>query len=118
MANLITADIHQLNNLRVLQALKEQFSASPDQVQAWITRWITDGFTAIEHMIADYGGFFVVGDRPSLADCVLAPQVYSAERFGVDLEPFSNVRRVTAAARALSPVAAAHPSNQPDADSP
>ena len=118
MANLIAADIHPLNNLRVLQMLREQFSASPDQVQAWITRWITDGFTALDRMIASHGGVFAFGDRPSLADCALVPQAYSADRFGVDLEPFIHIRRVAAAALALAPVAAAHPSQQPDADAP
>lgn len=118
MAGLIAADIHPLNNLRVLQALREQFSASPDQVQAWITRWITDGFAALERMIGSYGGAFAFGEQPSMADCALVPQIYSAERFGVDLEPFPHIRRAAAAALALRPVAAAHPSAQPDADAP
>ena len=118
MAGLIAADIHPLNNLRVLQALREQFSASPDQVQAWITRWITDGFAALERMLERYGGAFAFGDHPTLADCALVPQVYSAESFGIDLEPFPNIRRAASAALALDAVAAAHPSAQPDADAP
>jgi maleylpyruvate isomerase len=116
MANLVAADIHPLNNLRVLKALREQFSATPDQVHVWISRWITEGFTALETLIGAHGGTFAFGDRPSLADCVLAPHVFSAERFDVDLTPFVHLRRVTAAALALGPVAAAHPSQQPDAD--
>ena len=118
MTGLIAADIHPLNNLRVLQALREQFSATPDQVQAWIARWITDGFTALEHMISVYGGVFAFGDQPTLADCTLVPQVYSAEHFKVDLGPFIHLRRVARAALAVGPVWAAHPSAQPDADAP
>jgi len=118
MAGLIAADIHPLNNLRVLKVLREAFSASEDQVQNWIARWITDGFTALEAMIRQHGGAFAFGDRVSLADCLLVPQLYSAERFSVDLAPFVHVRRVAAAALALAPVAAAHPSQQPDADAP
>jgi maleylpyruvate isomerase len=116
MAGLITADIHPLNNLRVLEALREQFSATPEQVQAWITRWIADGFAALERMIGAHGGQFAFGDQPSLADCTLVPQVYSAERFGVDLGPYVHIRRVATVAMALEPVAAGHPSRQPDAD--
>jgi maleylpyruvate isomerase len=116
MASLIAADIHPLNNLRVLKVLRENLSASEDQVQSWIARWITDGFTALEAMIAQHGGAFAFGDRISLADCLLIPQVYSTERFGVDLEPFVHLRRVAGAALALGPVAGAHPSRQPDAD--
>lgn len=116
MSGLIAADIHPLNNLRVLQALREQFSATSDQVHAWIERWITDGFAALERLIGAHGGEFAFGDRPSLADCALVPQVYSAERFGVDLGPYIHLRRVTGSAIALEPVAAAHPSRQADAD--
>ena len=116
MAGLIAADIHPLNNLRVLQALRETFFATPEQVQAWISRWIAEGFTALEQMIKAHGGRFAYGDQPTLADCVLVPQIYSAERFSVDLTPYPNVRRVAAAATALAPFAAAHPSRQPDAD--
>ena len=116
MSGLVAADIHPLINLRVLKALRESFSASEDQVQDWIARWITDGFTALDGMIGQYGGAFAFGDHPSLAECVLVPQVYSAERFGVDLLPFAHLRRVAASALALAPVAAAHPSAQPDAD--
>jgi maleylpyruvate isomerase len=118
MTQLIAADIHPLNNLRVQKALRDQFSATPDQIQAWIARWITDGFAALEQMIGAHGGKFAFGDQPSQADCVLVPQVYAAERFAVDLAPFNQIRRVADAAMALEPVAAAHPSRQPDADAP
>jgi maleylpyruvate isomerase len=69
-------------------------------------------------MIGAHGGKFAFGDQPSQADCVLVPQVYAAERFAVDLAPFNQIRRVADAAMALEPVAAAHPSRQPDADAP
>ena len=116
MVGLIAADIHPLNNLRVLQALREQFSATPDQVQTWIAHWISEGFTALDPMVGRFGGAFAFGDKPGMADCVLVPQVYSAERFGVDLTAFPNLRRVCAAALALPPLVAAHPAAQPDAD--
>jgi maleylpyruvate isomerase len=116
MAGLIACDIHPINNLRVLQALRRDLGASEDQVSAWIARWIGDGFTALEQMIARHGGRFAFGDAPSFADCCLVPQVYSAERFKVDLAPYPRLMAATEAARALPEVAAAHPSRQPDAD--
>ena len=116
MAGLIAADIHPLNNLRVLQTLRAVFSATPEQVQAWISRWIDDGFFALERMVETHAGRFAYGDHLTLADCVLVPQVYSAERFSVDLAPYPRLRRVAATATALEPFAAAHPARQPDAD--
>lgn len=116
MAALIACDIHPLNNLRVLSALRETFAATPEQVSGWIARWISDGFAALEDMIARHGGRFAFGDTPTLADCCLVPQVYSAERFGVDLAPYPRLRAAVEAALTLPAVATAHPARQPDAD--
>jgi maleylpyruvate isomerase len=116
MADAIACDIHPLNNLRVLQVLRADFGASPARVEAWIGRWIGEGFTALEAMISRHGGNFAFGDAPSLADCHLVPQVYSAERFKVDLAAFPRLLAVAGRAGKLAPFAAAHPSRQPDAD--
>jgi len=116
MAALVACDIHPLNNLRVLKALREDLSATPDQVNRWIARWIQDGFAALEPLISRHGGTFAFGDAPTLADCCLVPQVYSAERFGVDLTPYPKIVAVASNAQGLPAFAAAHPSRQPDAD--
>lgn len=116
MAALIGCDIHPLNNLRVLDALRRDFGADQAQVGAWIARWIGDGFAALETLIARHGGAHAFGDSPTLADCYLVPQVYGAERFAVDLAPYPRLLAAVAAARALPAVEAAHPARQPDAD--
>ncbi len=116
MAALVGCDIHPLNNLRVLRALKHDLSASDQQIAAWQARWIGDGFKALETLIARQGGGFAWGDRPTLADCYLVPQVYAAERFGVDLQPCPLIRAVADRCRTMEPFAAAHPDRQPDAD--
>lgn len=116
MAATVACDIHPLNNLRVLNALRADFSASEDQVQAWIARWICEGFTALEVLIGRHGGAFAFGDSPSFADCCLVPQVYSARRFKVDLSAFPAIVDVDQRAGVLEAFAAAHPDRQPDAD--
>jgi len=116
MAALIGCDIHPLNNLRVLKALKADLGADQGAIDRWIARWITDGFAALETWVACHGRGFAFGDRPGLADCYLVPQLYSAERFKVDLSPFPALVAAGEKARALAPFAAAHPSFQPDAD--
>jgi maleylpyruvate isomerase len=115
MAAVVGCDIHPLNNLRILRSLKRDLGASDEQVFAWETRWISAGFTALEALIDRQGQGFAWGDAPSIADCYLVPQVYSAERFGVDLEPYPLIRAVAERCRALKPFARAHPDNQPDA---
>ena len=116
MAALIACDIHPLNNLRVLRDLRYRFGADQAAVNAWAGRWITEGFTALETLVAAHGKGFAFGDAPTLADCCLVPQVYSAERFKVDLGPFPHIRAAAEAARALPAFLDAHPDRQPDAD--
>lgn len=118
MAALVGCDIHPLNNLRVLRALKRDLEASDAQLAAWEARWIGDGFKALERLIARQGQDFAWGARPTLADCYLVPQVYSAERFGVDLEPYPLIRAVAERCRALDAFERAHPDRQPDAQAP
>jgi len=116
MAALIACDIHPLNNLRVLSALRSEFGASDEKITAWIARWICEGFTALESLIRSHGGRYAFGDAPTLADCYVVPQLYSANRFGVDCSTFPRLLAAGAAAEQLPAVRAAHPDQQPDAD--
>jgi maleylpyruvate isomerase len=116
MAAAIACDIHPLNNQRVLQSLRSDFKADADQVDEWIARWIMAGFTAVEAMITRHGGMFAFGDTPTIADCCLIPQVYSARRFGVDLGAFSRIRGVEAQCAGLPAFVQAQADGQPDAD--
>lgn len=116
MANLIACDIHPLNNLRVLNALRESFDATEPQVSAWIAHWIGEGFAALELLVERHGGRFAFGDAPTIADCCLVPQLYSAVRFGVTLAPYPRLVAAGEAAGGSPAVAAAHPDLQPGAN--
>lgn len=115
MAALIGCDIHPLNNLRVTKALKHDFSASQAQIDAWAGRWIGDGFSALEVLVGRHGEGWSHGDAPGLVDCYLVPQLYSAERFHVDLAPYPRLRAIGERAAGHPAFAAAHPDRQPDA---
>lgn len=116
MAALIGCDIHPLNNLRVGKALREDFGADQAAVDAWAAHWIAPGFAALESLVAQYGDGWCFGDAPTLADCYLIPQIYSARRFNVALGAFSRLLAIEAAADADPAFQAAHPDRQPDAD--
>jgi maleylacetoacetate isomerase len=114
MAEIVACDIHPLNNLRILRALNGLGIDEPAR-DAWVHRWIGDGFAALEPMVARHGRGFAFGDAPGLADCCLVPQVYNAQRFKLDLTPFPAIRAVAARAAEHPAIAAAHPNLQPDA---
>ncbi len=117
MQHLVGCDIHPLQNLRVLRFLRAEYGQDDDGVAAWCRRWIGEGFKAYEALAAarSADGRFSVGAAMTLADAWLLPQVYNAQRFGLDLEPFPTIRAIAGHCTALAPIAAAHPSCQPDA---
>ena len=116
MAAIVACDIHPLNNLRVLQALAGLGHpiGGADQ-KAWGARWIGDGFAALEEMVTRHGAGFAFGDRPTLADCCLIPQIWASSRFEVDLDPFPALAAVAKRAAAHPAFIAAEPQRQPDA---
>ncbi|MBX9576367.1 MAG: maleylacetoacetate isomerase [Caulobacteraceae bacterium] len=116
MTALVVCDVHPLNNLRVLKALRETFDADQEAVDAWAGRWIGAGFDALERLVERHGGGFCFGAAPTLADVALIPQMYSARRFNVDPARWPGLMQVEAAALALPAFAEAHPDRQPDAD--
>jgi len=114
MALIVACDIHPLNNTRVGRALGK-LGVSADDNLAWMQRWITDGFDALEPMVAKHGKGFAFGETPTLADCCLIPQVYSANRCELDMTAWPAIAAVNARAQAHPAFQAAHPNRQPDA---
>lgn len=111
-ALVVGADIHPLNNLRVLRHLKHELGADDAARDAWVRRWIGEGFAALEAMTG--AGPFLGGDRPDIADVFLVPQMFNARRFGAPLDSYPKLLRAEAAAMALEPFAAAHPDRVPN----
>lgn len=102
----IAADIHPLNNLRVLRELKQR-GIDEGARDDWYRHWIAEGFAALEQMVGE--GPYLGGDAPGLADVLLVPQMYNARRFDLPLDAYPRLVAAEAAARALEPFAAASP---------
>ncbi len=105
-ALVIAADIHPVDNLRVLRRLSEM---GIDQAgrDDWYRHWIVEGFTALETMAGD--GRFLGGAAPDLSDVCLVPQMYNARRLETPIEAFPRLVEIDARLTALDAVAAAHP---------
>ncbi len=110
IALMIACDIHPLNNLRVLNYLKQTLHLDDDASATWYRHWITEGFAAIE-ALAPLKDFFG-GAAPNISDICLAPQMFNARRFGVPLDPYPKLVAIDAQMAALPAVAAAHPEQQ------
>jgi len=105
----IAADIHPVQNLRVMNRLKSQFGASDDAAVEWNQHWIAAGFAALEAGAPESG--LLGGNRPDLSDLCLVPQMANARRFKVPLDAYPRLLRIDAELRQLPEFLAAAPGN-------
>ena len=113
----IACEIHPLDNLRVLSFLVRELKVSEDDKNRWYRHWVETGLEAVERELAGHPktGRFCHGDTPTLADCVLVPQIFNAQRFECRLDHVPTVMRVFDACMQLPAFDAAQPSACPDA---
>lgn len=112
----VAADTQPLQNPRVLKRLRGEHGASMPASDEWARHWIALGLDAAEVLLGRHSGKYALGDAPGAVDCLLVPQCYNAERFGMDLARWPRMARVVGAARAHPAFVRAAPENQPDAD--
>jgi maleylpyruvate isomerase len=114
----VACEIHPLNNLRVLRYLVHQLGVSDDAKNAWYRHWCEQGLAAVEARLArdSRSGAFCFGDTPGLADCVLIPQVFNAQRLQCDLLAMPTILRIYEACAVLPAFINAAPASQPDAE--
>jgi maleylpyruvate isomerase len=114
----VACEIHPINNLRVLRYLTQTLKVSEEAKDAWYRHWVELGLSQLEASLAasPHTGKFCYGDTPTLADCVLVPQVFNARRFNSDIEGLKHVIGITERCMALPAFQAAQPSAQPDAE--
>ena len=106
-ALIIAADIHPINNLRVLNYLRRELGQGEDAVNTWYRHWIAEGLAALEAQAPEHGLFG--GAQPNMADVCLVPQLANARRFDQPLEGYPKLVAIDAVLRALPAFAAAAP---------
>jgi maleylpyruvate isomerase len=118
LADAVACDIHPVNNLRVLNYLRDELGASDEDRTKWQRRWIMQGFSALETWLSSslQTGRFCHGDQPTMADIFLIPQMTNARRVHIDLEAYPTLLRIEKAAFELPAFVDAQPQMQPDAE--
>ena len=118
LAQIVACDIHPVNNLRVLRYLVNELGLSEEVKTQWYRHWLLGGLDVLEkHLARDpSAGPLCHGYLPTIADCFLVPQVFNAQRQGIDISAYPNIARINAACVEIPAFVAAHPSNQPDAE--
>ena len=111
----IACDIHPLNNLRVLKYLTGPLALSEVQKMQWIKHWMTLGFNALEKRLQQTAGLYCFGDRITVADLCLIPQVYNALRFEVNMADYPLISAIYRRCNELDAFYKAAPEQQVDA---
>jgi len=117
LSQIIACDIQPLQNTSTTRYLKETLKLDDAAIAAWLREWIKRGLDAFDaHLAHDHlSGKFCHGDTPSMADCCLVPQMFAAERFGVDPTGYPRLALIWENCNHMPAFAAAHPSKQIDA---
>ena len=114
----IACEIHPLNNLRVLRYLTQELGVSEENKDRWYRHWVETGLEVVERRLVGEGraGAFCFGDTPGMADCLLVPQVFNAQRFKARLDHVPTVMRIHEACMKRDAFAKTQPSACPDAE--
>lgn len=117
MAEMIACDIHPLNNSSVLKFLRRELGVEKSALTTWYHHWLTEGFTGIEGLVARHKkpGRFAFGDRPTVFEIFLVPQVLNARLWEFPLEPYPRIVEIDAACREHDAFTLTAPPRQPDA---
>ena len=114
LAQVIACDTHPVQNLKVLKMPKKR-GLDQAMTDAWAAEVIEQGLAAFSTLVSRYSGPYSCGDRVTLADVLLVPQLGNARRFGARFD-FGRIAEIEAACAELPAFRAARPENQPDAD--
>lgn len=105
LAETINAGTHPIQNLPVLH----RHSADPEEQKSWARHFIRKGLETYEALCAPTAGAFSMGDQLTLADLCLSPQLYNADRYGVNWSDLKSIVRIETSCRALPAWQRSHP---------
>jgi maleylacetoacetate isomerase len=117
LSQIIACDIQPLQNTSTTRYLTDQLGLDEAAVTTWLREWIARGLDAFNaHLERDHlSGKFSHGDTPTMADCCLVPQMFAAQRVGIEPGRFPRLALIWENCNHMPAFAAAHPSKQIDA---
>ena len=109
----VNAGMQPMQNLRVLDKIHEDYKGDKTE---WATYWNKRGHDYLENILKDTAGSYAVGDKISLADVFIYPQMFNGiQRYGVRKDDYVHLKRVFDNHLKLEEFRNAEPEKQPDA---
>ena len=113
VCEVINSGIQPLQNLAVMQYLKNKFNLNEDQRKNWNQFWISKGLAAVEMLLKQNNNCWN-GHNISAVECCIVPQIYSARRFDVDIQQYPRLLEIDNRTSVMPAFQKAHPDNQLD----
>ena len=118
LAYAIALEIHPINNLQVLNFLRDNYSAKDEDIKKWFVHWVGQVFLPFERLLEESSSSsrFCFGNTPTMADICLFSQVINNARFDVDMEQYPRIQSVYQECLLDDNFVRAMPNVQPDAE--
>lgn len=106
----VAMDIHPVCNLGPVAHVMA-LTGGGDAVRSdWMKKFIGEGLAAVEKLLDHPStGRFCHGDRPTMADLCLVPQVYNARRWEADMAALPRIEAIVAECAKIPAFEAAYP---------
>lgn len=104
----IAMEIHPICNTQVVAHVAE-LTGDANAREAWMRRFIGQGLANVERLLAGRTDRFAFGDRPTMADFCIVPQLYNARRWGADISACGRLLAIEAECAKLPAFEAAFP---------
>jgi maleylacetoacetate isomerase len=104
----VAMEIHPICNTHVA-AHVVQLTGDPEAREEWMRHFIKPGFANVERLLGGHSGRFAFGDRPTMADFCIVPQLYNARRWGADISGCKRLLAIDAECTKLPAFQAAAP---------
>lgn len=115
VCEICNSGIQPYQNVIVLNKLQSDFNANEEQRHSWARFFNERGLNSIERLVSKTAGKYAFGDQVTAADCFIIPQIFSSQRFQVDLKQFHVLSKIYENCNALEAFQKAHPAKQIDA---
>ena len=110
LVSIIACDTQPVTNLRITRRIQ----GLGGDAEQWSREFYADGLRAYETIVKECGGRYSFGDEVTVADAVLMPAVWNAQRVGCDMTPFPTIEKIAENMERLDEVRKASYHCQPD----